>query len=134
MKDINTVALTGRLTKDAMLKYTTSGMAICELSIACNRSVKKGDEWQDEASFFDCTIIGKFAEGVASKLLKGTAVTIQGELRQERWTTQDGGNRSKVGIIVQNLSIQRPATQQTQQTQQQPRHDAFPQDDSHIPF
>ena len=56
----NVVAINGRLVREAELKYASSGTAILKFSIAVNR-VKKGDKWEDEAYFFDCTFFGKMA-------------------------------------------------------------------------
>lgn len=47
MADINRVVLVGRLTRDAELKYTNGGMAICEFAVAVNTRHKQGDEWID---------------------------------------------------------------------------------------
>jgi single-strand DNA-binding protein len=102
MNDMNIVAINGRLTKDAELKYTSGGMAIATFSLASNRSVKKGDKWEDEANFFDCTMFGKSAEAVKQYLTKGQQVSISGELRQERWE-KDGQKQSRVTIIVNHL-------------------------------
>ena len=60
--DLNMVAITGRLTRDSELRYTNGGMAIAKFSIAVNRRTKKGDQWAEEASFFDCSMFGKSAE------------------------------------------------------------------------
>ena len=104
MNDMNIVAINGRLTKDAELKYTSGGMAIATFSLASNRSVKKGDKWEDEANFFDCTMFGKSAEAVKQYLTKGQQVSISGELRQERWE-KDGQKQSRVTIIVNHLQL-----------------------------
>ena len=102
--DLNVVAVTGRLTRAAELKYSSGGIAFAKFSIAVNRRTKKGDQWVDEASFFDCTLFGKAAEGVNPYLTKGQQVAINGSLVQERWE-QDGQNRSKVGIIANSLTL-----------------------------
>ena len=57
-EDINNVTMVARLTKDAELKYTNSGTAITNLSVAVNRSVKKNDQWVEEASFFTVSMWG----------------------------------------------------------------------------
>ena len=54
--DLNTVALVGRVTKDSELRNSSSGTPLCNFSVAVNRRVKKGDQWSDEASFFDLTL------------------------------------------------------------------------------
>jgi single-strand DNA-binding protein len=102
--DLNMVALTGRLTRDIELKYSNGGMAIGKFSIAVNRGVKKGDRWESEASFFDCTMFGKSAENLSKYLNKGQQLAINGELQQERWE-KDGQQRSRVSIIVQSVVL-----------------------------
>jgi len=105
MRDINTVTLTGRTTRDAELKYANGGLAICEVSLAVNRSVKRGDKYEDEPSFFDVVIFGRMAEVLQKMLTKGTACTIEGELKQDRWKNTEGQNRSKVVIIADNVKL-----------------------------
>jgi len=102
--DINTVILVGRVTRDAELRYTASGSALCAFAIAVNRRVKKGEQWQDEASFFDLTLWDKQAENLNKYLVKGTQVAVQGELRQDRWE-KDGQKFSKVQVFVNNLQL-----------------------------
>jgi single-strand DNA-binding protein len=97
----NSVNIDGNLTRDSETKYTQGGLAILTLSIAVNRSVKEGDGWKQEASFFDVKAFGKLAEW-RSGLLKGQAVTVSGELRQERWE-KDGQKQSKVVIVADHL-------------------------------
>ena len=105
MRDINSVFLQGRATKEAELRYTKSGTPALSFSLASNYGVKDPEgNWTEAANFFECTYYGKGAEVVASKIGKGTALVIQGELRQERWD-QDGQPRSKVKIIVYELRI-----------------------------
>jgi len=104
MADINQVVLIGRLTRDVELKYTNSGFAIANLSLAVNRRVKRDDTWQDEGNFFNCVLIGKRAEALAQYLVKGKQIGIQGELRQDRWE-QDGQPRSRVEIFINDIQL-----------------------------
>jgi single-strand DNA-binding protein len=104
MADLNIVALVGRLTRDAELKYSNSGVAITKLSLAINSRTKKDDTWQDEAHFFDAVVIGRRGEAIAQYLVKGTQIAVQGELRQDRWE-QDGQRRSRVEIFVRDIQL-----------------------------
>ena len=104
MADINQVVLVGNLTRDAEMKTTAGGMAVCNFSIAVNRRKKNGDRWEDEANFFDAALFGKQAETLHQYLVKGKQVAVNGELRQERWQ-QDGHNRSKVVINAANVQL-----------------------------
>ena len=104
MADINHVVLIGRLTRDAELKYTSGGQAVCKFSVAVNRRRKNGDQWEDEANYFDVVLWGRQGESLSQYLLKGKAVGIEGELRQDRWQ-QDGQNRSKIEIVAGNIQL-----------------------------
>jgi len=104
MADVNHVVLIGRLTRDAELKYTSGGQAVCKFSIAVNRRKKNGDQWEDEANFFDIVLWGKQGESLQSYLVKGKMIGVDGELRQDRWQ-QDGQNRSKVEIIANYIQL-----------------------------
>jgi single-strand DNA-binding protein len=105
MADINQATLIGRLTRDAELKYTAGGVAVVKFAVAVNRKVKRGDEWTDEASFFDITIWGKQGEAINQYLVKGKQVGINGELRQERWQDNQGNNRSRIEIIASDIQL-----------------------------
>ncbi|MDR0374583.1 MAG: single-stranded DNA-binding protein [Treponema sp.] len=104
MADINHVVLVGRLTRDAELKYTANGQAVCKFSIAVNRRKKSGEQWVEEANFFDIVVWGRQGEALNQYLVKGKLIGVDGELRQDRWE-QDGQNRSKIEIIANNLQL-----------------------------
>lgn len=104
MTDINKTVLVGRLTRDIEIKYTNSGAAIGNLSIAVNRSRKQDDQWIDETSFFDVKIYGKTAESLRPYLTKGKQITVEGFLKQERWQ-KDGQNFSRVIVGVENVQL-----------------------------
>ncbi|MDR2019578.1 MAG: single-stranded DNA-binding protein [Treponema sp.] len=104
MADLNHVVLIGRLTRDAELKYTANGQAVCKFSIAVNRRKKSGDQWVDEANFFDIVLWGRQGESLNQYLVKGKLIGVDGELRQDRWE-QDGQNRSKVEVVANNIQL-----------------------------
>lgn len=102
--DINTCTLTGRLTRDPEIKYTTGGLCIVDFSLASGYRKKSGDEWTDETNYIDCTHMGRGAEAVSKYLAKGKQIAITGELRQDRWE-KDGQKRSKVKVQVRDLQL-----------------------------
>jgi len=104
VNDTNNVTLVGRLTRDAELKYTNSGAAVTKFSIAVNERRKKGEQWEDEANFFDVTLWGKSAEAVTQYLTKGKQIAVTGKLKQNRWE-QDGQARSKVEIVAFSVQL-----------------------------
>jgi single-strand DNA-binding protein len=135
MADLNHVVLIGRLTRDAELKYTSGGQAVCKFSIAVNRRKKNGDQWEDEANFFDIVVWGRQGESLHPYLVKGKMVGVDGELRQDRWQ-QDGQNRSKVEIVTDYLQLLGgggPASGEKQTYQNTPSYDSAPEKQSYSP-
>lgn len=104
MADVNHVILIGRLTRDAELKYTSGGMAVCKFAIAVNKRRKNGDQWVDEANFFDIVLWGRSGESLNQYLVKGKQIAVEGELHQNRWE-QDGQARSKIEIMANNVQL-----------------------------
>ena len=102
--NLNTVTVSGNLTRDPELRVTSGGTSVANLGIAVNRSRKQEDgSYKDDVSFFDITVWGNYAELVARKCRKGDAVSVQGRLEQQRWETDSGDKRSKVVIIAEQL-------------------------------
>ncbi len=109
MQDINSVTIVGRIVKDLDDKsYRTigNGTACAKVSLAVNRSVKKDNQWIDEASFIDVTIWGKTAENLRPYLTKGTQIAVLGFLKQDRWQDkQSGQTRSSLGVVADNVQL-----------------------------
>jgi len=104
MGDLASAVIVGRLTRDAELKYTNSGLAICHFSVATNARVKKGEQWVDESSYWDVDLWGKLGESINQYLTKGKLVAVQGEMRQDRWE-KDGQTRTKVVIKANDVQL-----------------------------
>lgn len=106
MANVNTVTVSGNLTRDIELRWTPSGATVASGGIAVNRRYKDEsaeDGYAEEVSFFDFVVWGKFGELVARKLRKGDSATVQGRLRQSRWEAEDGSNRSRVEIVADQI-------------------------------
>jgi len=103
MQDINTVAITGNLTRDPELKQTQGG-SVCKLRIANNARRKQGDQWVDAPNYFDVTIWGSQGENVAQYMSKGRKVAITGKLRWREWESDDG-KRQAVEIVADNVAF-----------------------------
>ncbi|MBO6105942.1 MAG: single-stranded DNA-binding protein [Methanobrevibacter sp.] len=109
MTDVNHVILIGRLTRDLgdderSFGFVANGTARANVSIAVNRSVKKGEEWVDEVNYFDVTIWGKTAENLKPYLTKGKQIAIDGYLKQDRWE-KDGQKMSKITVVSNNVQL-----------------------------
>ncbi len=107
--DLNHVVLIGRLTKDLgsderSFGYVGNGLARANISIAVNRGKKSGDQWIEEANFFDVTIWGRTAESLKPYLLKGKQIAVDGYLKQDRWE-KDGQKFSRVSVVANNVQL-----------------------------
>jgi len=120
MGGINRVIEIGRLVRDCELKYSNTGTAICNFSIAVSEYI--GKDREDYSNYFDCVIYGKRAESLNPYLKKGQQVGIDGRLHQNRWTNQEGENRSKIQIKVSDLELlgKKPQGSNEQQTNSKP--------------
>ena len=106
VSDINTLAITGNLTRDSELRDIGNGSLVLVFSVANSRGYLTVDGWREKTSYFDCAIYGKRAEKVQKYLVKGKGVAIKGELQQDRWKDkQTGKMRSRVKIKVDDLSF-----------------------------
>ena len=104
--DINSVVLTGNLTRDMEVSYLQSGSAVGNFSLAVNRSVKRGEEWVDDVSFFDVSLFGKSAESLKQFLVKGKPISLIGSLKQDRWQDKESGQtRSRVKVIAERIKL-----------------------------
>jgi single-strand DNA-binding protein len=97
MKDVNSLTIIGRLTRDPELK-NVGEHSLCNFSIANNGFKEK------EVNFFDVVAWGKIGELVEKYCEKGKQVCITGEIVQERWE-KDGQNRSAVKIKANTVQF-----------------------------
>jgi single-strand DNA-binding protein len=105
MNNLNRVIINGNLTSDCKLERGKNGTAYGGFCIAVNRSVKKGDNWEEVTSFFEVKAFGKLFESQHPYLNKGANVTVEGKLKQENWETKEGDKRHKIVIVADTLYL-----------------------------
>lgn len=105
MASFNRVVLVGNLTRDVELRRTPQGTAVTDLGLAVNERVKRNEEWVDEVNFFDVTLWGRTAEVASEYLAKGSSVLIEGRLKYETWSQEDGSKRSKVKVVGEKMQM-----------------------------
>jgi len=105
MTSFNKVILMGNLTKDPEVRYTPSGTAVANFSLAVNRKYKQGDEMREEVCFVDIVVFGKQAENCGQYLSRGQGVIVEGRLQQRRWETDEGQKRSKHEVAAQSVQF-----------------------------
>lgn len=112
MSDINTITISGNLTRDP---EAFGDGKVCRLAIASNRSFRKQGEteWTEEVTFVEVSAFSGLAKRILEKLRKGDKVVIDGRLELNRWDNADGDKRSMIRVIAQNAVAEgffRPAT------------------------
>lgn len=110
MQGTTHIELSGILTKDAELRYTPSGLAILELSLAGSTPTPTYDGTPARTTtwYHRATTFGTFAETIADDVKAGTAVYLTGTLRFREWTSQQGEKRNTVDVHVSTLKILAP--------------------------
>jgi single-strand DNA-binding protein len=100
----NNVTVIGNLTADPELRFTASGVAMVNISVADSRRYQdRNGDWQEDTSFFRGTCWRDMAENVAESLPKGARVVISGRLKQRTWETAVGEKRNVVELDIQEI-------------------------------
>lgn len=115
---MNKVILLGRLVRDIELRYTKSGAAIGSTGIAVTRKYTLNGEKREETCFIDIMFFGKQAEIANQYLDKGSKLLVEGRLKLDQWTDNNGQNRSKHSIAVESMEMLGDAKQNNQGYQQ----------------
>jgi single-strand DNA-binding protein len=102
----NKVIMIGNLTRDIELKYLPSGSAIAKSAIATSHRYKtQTGEQKEEVCFLDFTVFGKGAEILNQYVRKGSKVMLEGRLVFEQWQAQDGTNRNRHTLRVEEFKF-----------------------------
>lgn len=97
---MNVVILTGRLTADPELRYTTQGTACTSFNLAVDRASKN-----DEADFPTIVAWRETAEWACKYLRKGSRIVVRGEVRTRTYTGDDGKNHKVTEIVADRLEF-----------------------------
>jgi single-strand DNA-binding protein len=115
MANLNKVMLIGRLTRDPEVRTFANGGKVANFGFAVNNRKKNMStgQWEDEPVFIDMEVFNrgeqyKPADLVEHYLKKGQQVFIEGHLRLNQWTAQDGQKRSKLVVRVDNFQFLEP--------------------------
>lgn len=118
---INTITISGNIGRDPEQKSTQGGSFVLRFSVAVTDSRRGQDgQYTDNVSWVSCVMFGKRAESIAQYLHKGSKVCVQGKIRETKWQTRDGQNRSTLEVIVDEISFDSQQQRQPQYQQPQP--------------
>lgn len=111
---LNRAILTGRLTRDPELRYTTSGTAVVQATIAVDRQFKN-QQGEREADFINLVIWRKAAENFANFTHKGSLVGIDGRIQTRTYENKQGQRVYVTEINVDSFSLLEPRQDNNQQ-------------------
>lgn len=100
------ITVVGNLTADPELRYTQSGLAVANFTVASTPRVfdRQSNDWKDgEALFIRASVWRDYAENVAHSLMKGMAVIVTGRLVQRSYETKEGEKRTSYELEVDNI-------------------------------
>src|SRR5947208_13365273 len=101
-----TITVVGNLTADPELRFTPSGAAVANFTVASTPRIfdRQSNEWKDgDALFMRCSIWREAAENVAESLTRGSRVIVQGRLKQRSYETREGEKRTVYELDVDEV-------------------------------
>ncbi|MCE1189793.1 MAG: single-stranded DNA-binding protein [Ignavibacteria bacterium] len=106
MPGINYVMIAGNLTRDPLYRTTTNGSPVVNFTLASNRKYRDGNnQWQEDVCFIGVVAWNKLAESCRDRLIKGSAVLVDGELQSRTWKSDSGNGRHIVEIKARRIQF-----------------------------
>jgi single-strand DNA-binding protein len=123
---LNKVILMGRLCADPEFRQTTSGIPVCRIRLAVNRPYKKDTE--QKADFINVSCWRNTAEFVSRYFSKGKMAIVEGCLRNNDYTDNNGVKHYSMEVLAQNVGFGEPkgSSSDSGQTNQTPHSDSVP--------
>jgi len=107
MASINKVILIGNLGRDPEVRYTPSGSAVCNVTIATSRNWKSKDTGDkvEETEWHRVVFYDRLAEIAGEYLKKGRSVYVEGRLKTRKWQDKDGKDNYTTEVVAENMQM-----------------------------
>jgi single-strand DNA-binding protein len=107
MASVNKVILIGNLGRDPEVRYTPSGSAVCNVTLATTRSwkSKESGEKMEETEWHRIVFYDRLAEIAGEYLKKGRSIYVEGRLKTRKWTDKDGAEKYTTEVIAQEMNM-----------------------------
>jgi single-strand DNA-binding protein len=103
---INKVILIGNVGRDPELRYTASGTAVANFSLATTRRFKDRDGNQrEETEWHRCVAWARLAEIINQYAPKGKQIYVEGRLQTRQWDDKDGNTRYTTEIVIEEMKL-----------------------------
>jgi single-strand DNA-binding protein len=138
MASVNKTILIGAVGRDPEVRYSQSGKAIANLSIATSqkRKDKQTGEYIEDTQWHRLKFFDKLAEIVGEYVKKGSTIYVEGQIKYGKFTNKDGMEISTVDIVCDEMTILSRAKDQKDQAAEKPKPQGsgFDDMDDDIPF
>lgn len=107
MASVNKVILIGNLGRDPEVRYTPSGSAVCNVSLATTRNWKNKDSGDkvEETEWHRVVFYDRLAEIAGEYLKKGRPVYVEGRLKTRKWQDKDGVEKYTTEIVAEQMQL-----------------------------
>lgn len=122
---MNSITVAGIIGKDAEVRHTPGGDAVCNFTIADSQGKDKDPIW------WNCSLFGKRVYTLSKYLIKGQSITVNGNISQNKYTYKNGIERIGFNLRVGEVALQ-GSRKESDKPQSQPKQSA--EFDSDIPF
>ncbi|NGP45212.1 single-stranded DNA-binding protein [Bacillaceae bacterium SIJ1] len=109
---LNRVVLVGRLTRDPELRYTPSGQAVANFTLAVDRPFTN-QQGNREADFLNCVVWRRQAENVANFLKKGSLAGVDGRIQSRSYENQEGRRVYVTEVVAESVQFLEPKSSRT---------------------
>jgi single-strand DNA-binding protein len=104
-RGVNKVILIGNLGKDPEMRYTQSGTAVANFTLATTDSWTKDGETNERTEWHNIVAWARLAEICGQYLTKGRQVYIEGRIQTRKWEDRDGNTRYTTEVVAQNMQM-----------------------------
>ena len=107
LPEVNYILISGRLTRDADVRMTQKGSAVCGFDVAVNRRYMDSvsGEWKDDVAFVPVSLFGQQADRLKDRLKKGVPVLVDGRINMNEFTDKSGQNRKVLRVIANRVQV-----------------------------
>jgi len=135
MASVNKVILVGNLGRDPETRFTTSGTAVCNFSLATSETFKdKSGEKQEKTEWHNIQCWGKLAELAGEYLAKGKTIYLEGRLQTRKWQDKSGADRYTTEIVAEKIQFLSPKGESGSTSNSSHYEEAPPMSEEDIPF
>ena len=105
-RGVNKVILVGHVGKDPEVRYTATGSAVVQFSLATNEPFRTDEgKWEERAEWHRVVTFERLAERCSQYLSKGMLVYVEGRLRTRQWEDQQGSKRYSTEIVAREIEF-----------------------------